>query len=1088
MMKTAYKILAIFAAVLLSGCVTESWNDILESGPEKDQIRVGCEVEDAEANTRATAVNAFERRLEDVHVLFFTNDATENFVASAHAEFKEGSEFFSFRKPDALKPDVGYKTLVIGNAHQSVPKGYTDFDDFLQKKISYTTANNTLQAMQNKLMFLKTTGCYTPVTSSALPMTGDVLDADGNPTEFKFVAGSDEGSYVCPVRVKFRRAVCRIDMENKAADKFRVQRVMLCQGRTAGYWHAECYERTALPYIDAPYITAWNTPSVGWEENIETQKDADGNVTGQTMKAHIYALPNKVTRIAQNDASSTCLLIEGYYLDGTENTATQLTRKSYYRINLGTVGYPQSLMPNMLYNVILQNATGHGETTPARAMTARSVNILTNFASYQTSGEVVRAEDEEGAFLSVSPGRMLFHSRAGDSREVRVRCSEGREWHYEWVAEETAAAEGEATDPTGAVKNGSQWFDVAKINIGLRLTTKSANTTNSPSAQLPVRTGRMRFWTTGGQTELSCYINMSQDKQVLDQPAMTIDGKTADIRVTLNSEGGLAKLPIDCNNADAVWVATCPTKVGEHSALDYFGIRMERLGRSGQPLEVSVPANRTGKERSWTVDVQRTIGGYVSADLGDGANTRQITFVQPASATPLSGRYVGTLPESGVTIEGFVPDRQDNDNGLAVSQNIGSVNLQLNDTAMYGKRVGLIFDQNPGLGRDSHEWNSDMDAFLSTAAQTLTAHQAGSGTVRKDFYTVDAPLTLYLNVFRTGPGDPDITGRIVVEAVPKLGPTAEYPARRLKEVPFRIVTSCDIGPAYYLYANTSYGYVKVHGDRTVNTKITNADGTYDEIYVVPGEPLTTMAGAYPAFYQLPPTSNMYDALPDPDEARFTTIPDENKLMSPFFYIKRINVPNEWAQQVYLPSINRQYYGICCFTSNVTKFIRSKNRLFFNCTYSYSGNVAASNPVLMKYEGRYSSFYMGTEDANMMPDYASYIHLGKGYKGVAMPKTQASKDVCYSAFWGAFDTTKFNQLMEEFKTVTTKERSWINGGEGYYFLPRDAKMSGDADARPLRRRRVVSNASVEPRHDSWAEYDAYHAAKAASRKRTVRTRK
>ena len=142
----------LLVSAAVAGCVRDDTDPL--AGPDtgsSGMLRIAFSIDGMEADTRAVATDPHERNLKDVHVLFFTQDG--NYITYQHANVTAGSSYVSFPIPKGLTAGESYRTLVIGNAHDHVPTGYSTFDAYLNSAASgsYQTIRQDLYAVVNSV-------------------------------------------------------------------------------------------------------------------------------------------------------------------------------------------------------------------------------------------------------------------------------------------------------------------------------------------------------------------------------------------------------------------------------------------------------------------------------------------------------------------------------------------------------------------------------------------------------------------------------------------------------------------------------------------------------------------------------------------------------------------------------------------------------------------------------------------------------------------------------------------------------------------------------------------------------------------------
>ena len=218
----------LLVSAAVAGCVRDDTDPL--AGPDtgsSGELRIAFSIDGMEADTRAVATDPHERNLKDVHVLFFTQDG--NYITYQHANVTAGSSYVSFPIPKGLTAGESYRTLVIGNAHDHVPTGYSTFDAYLNHTAasgSYQTIRQDLYAVVNSV-HLEGSGAS---GSIVLPMWGEVQDGLGNASELSF-SGNAQSGYTFSGTLRFWRSVCRLDLRHDAAKDLIIEKVKLVHFR-----------------------------------------------------------------------------------------------------------------------------------------------------------------------------------------------------------------------------------------------------------------------------------------------------------------------------------------------------------------------------------------------------------------------------------------------------------------------------------------------------------------------------------------------------------------------------------------------------------------------------------------------------------------------------------------------------------------------------------------------------------------------------------------------------------------------------------------------------------------------------------------
>ena len=223
----------LLVSAAVAGCVRDDTDPL--AGPDtgsSGELRIAFSIDGMEADTRAVATDPHERNLKDVHVLFFTQDG--NYITYQHANVTAGSSYVSFPIPKDLTAGESYRTLVIGNAHDHVPTGYSTFDAYLNHTAasgSYQTIRQDLYAVVNSVHLEGSSASG----SIVLPMWGEVQDGLGNASELSF-SGNALSGYTFSGTLRFWRSVCRLDLRHDAAKDLIIEKVKLVHFRKGGYY------------------------------------------------------------------------------------------------------------------------------------------------------------------------------------------------------------------------------------------------------------------------------------------------------------------------------------------------------------------------------------------------------------------------------------------------------------------------------------------------------------------------------------------------------------------------------------------------------------------------------------------------------------------------------------------------------------------------------------------------------------------------------------------------------------------------------------------------------------------------------------
>lgn len=361
-------VLVLCVSVFALSCVREG------GGPEwpvrAGEIRIEYSVDGEENVTRSVTATAAERLLKDVHVMFFNSDGT--FIACQKADVTAGTSFFSFPVPDGITEGVAYKTLIVGNASSWLPSASSTFADYLETLPSkgYKNISDNLAAVSSGMID----------AGKGLPMWGEVYSSFGGASDF-VLHKNNTGSYYFNGHIVFYRAVCRLDLTNKVADKLVITRVKVCNYRAGAYYFLQ-----NVPYGN---VTSAVDSGDGW-----VTVDAPSG-SAQSVTAKLYAFPNTVSVVSQNDDQTTYLMIAGKYNGSTTET--------YYRFNMAANGAKQLLQSNHCYTGVISNVTGAGSDTPGGAKDATIPMFEYNVSDWYGNDDIGGGGTQGGISISPKP-------------------------------------------------------------------------------------------------------------------------------------------------------------------------------------------------------------------------------------------------------------------------------------------------------------------------------------------------------------------------------------------------------------------------------------------------------------------------------------------------------------------------------------------------------------------------------------------------------------------------------------------------------------------------------------------------------------
>lgn len=726
-MKTIAPLFPIILFCLLTGCIRPDFPET-EAATRVFNINYSFDA----PKTRAASTVA-ERELKDVAVLFYKaddrNPDNETYVACQAIDMPQGSTSsgsFPLQLPEGIKQGEKYKLIIIGNYDKYAPEGKSLADYAGQY------ATRTYNKMRKEIY-----GQLVPVderVTTPLPFRGTLLDKNGYETT---LTGPAPGTTSLGVSVKFSRAVARIDVVNLAADKLKIAWAKVCNYRNKGYFYNEYFlaggivrgAAAAPPTAGEPYPAGYVTAG--------EPDDSEGHLRQNLTSGGLYTFANTTEHPLQDDALSTCLLIAGYYkASGTADYSSELT---YYRANVNESGNSQVLRPNYIYTLLINNVKKEGQKTEEDALAGKEKPLEYLVDDDWDSESVGTVTDDAGNFLTVSRTSVSVGSKANDAAVVQVLVKPGTGYTVGWNKPED-----------------ENLFHLADVQ-GDRFSIVA----NSENETREGRTAKAVVRLTGGSAPLFINIDVLQLAAINDPTRLKVDGNVKDFEYTVPGEGANVSLQVLVGDPDVGWTATADAE------LQAFMGTSTLAGANEESIQIEFPVNGTGKERRGTLTVVR--------NPDDGEQPITVSFVQPSKPmlTIETPDYTGDT----FTVEGF-------SSSTGISSNQGAdvtkvrFNVTLADPLKYTYTIESSFDY----------WS---EAFLAT--NTYAAASVAWYSPQKPINKIANQTnnqTLYLRVWRTGPGDADIKGTVTVTATPNPGTDGlEY----RKTYHITIHTSCDIG-------------------------------------------------------------------------------------------------------------------------------------------------------------------------------------------------------------------------------------------------------------------------------------------------------
>lgn len=660
-----------------------------------------------------------EKAVDHAYILFFeeSGDNANNYATSARMA-SSGSRL-EFPIPEDLKPDTRYLTLVVANADSYLPSGMTDFNAHL----SDLTKDMTDKTRENFAAVLTAhfTGQLTASNPGLLPMWGRFTDNSGKETAFTFSRSGGE-AVTCDGEFFFSRSLSRIDMLNLVPDKLEVAYVKVCNYRDAGLIFHDGLNAGSVVTLKK----ASDAPKGDGSDGYITVNAPDAGKNVQRLEASLYAFPNVVNTCVQNDRSTTCLIIAGYFTEDGKERDTELT---YYRFNLANVGESQVLKRNYAYTAVIKGVKRRGASTDYGAYDDKMPIFEYDVDDEWQITDDNYVSDADGNFIVVSKSHLTFSGEASEAENIELRVSTSPKMTWEL----------EAVNEPGNENDKFQWSKLS--DEALKVGPRENNATQY------VRFGYLEVVATNSETgkQVRMPIYLQQLSLKYDIKTLTVNGNTGTFTQELPPSGGAVYLRVVTGGNTNNWVAVDVDN--EIESWDKDATWTKRGGNNTE-LMISVPANISGNERTATL--------RISLDPKDD-NVLPVTILLHQGT---SDQWFAISPQpgaDGVSIDAFstiagypngvVPGTS---RGFRVTLTNKSYRFKVTTSFNQGRDVRL--SKNVNLeGRNAQ---STHEEFTPEPLEDLE-----SGTM------------FYINPFRTGPNDPTIKGTVTVTVYDPANPT-----------------------------------------------------------------------------------------------------------------------------------------------------------------------------------------------------------------------------------------------------------------------------------------------------------------------------
>lgn len=685
--------------------------------------------------SRGMATQPHETDLRQAHILFFNPDDADTdpgtFVGYSTVAVPGGKSKFSFDPPETLLDGVKYRVIALGNGDSFVPDGSGSLAEWLSTyQGTYKDALGELTAVHS--------GIFTRNTPGVLPMFGNWVDENDRQLTFTIsrnaegvVTVTEKGAFL------FSRAVCRFDIHNLVGHLLKIESARLVNTRNAGLYLADGINAGDVE----PLSTSISKPAGDGSDGYMpvTTDMTPGVTTTQRLEASLYGFPNTVNTTVQNDKSTTALIIAGYYYDSEKGTYDD--KLTFYRFNYANVGESQALKRNYCYRATIKGVKRRGADDEKGAYNDSSPIFDYDVDEEWGTTDDNFTSDKDGNFLVVSKTHLTFDGDANESDFIELRVSTNPE--LTWTVE-----------PVDEEGNENTKFTFEKLdNNSVKCGPNEKNETDY------VRYGYYQIRAVNPKTgaDLKMKVYLMQLSTKYNVKTLTVNGNTGEFEQLLNPMGGSVLFKVVTGSNDNPWDAV---DSGDHLMnWDTQGIYFTNHGNNNTTLEIRVPANITGETREATLIVSLT---------NDPDNkVKPVTIKLKQEPSPQLMDIIN-FPASGEIILECLDLSDGNPNGIAQYR---SFPVRLTDPANYRYEVTSNFDK-------------DIDLVLSYKENVgpLSLHPVyadqSAGHRHDDKLTeCEHGNAFYINAFRTGPGDPEITGTITVKAYNPSDPNARTEER-----------------------------------------------------------------------------------------------------------------------------------------------------------------------------------------------------------------------------------------------------------------------------------------------------------------------
>lgn len=417
-------------------------------------VSLGFSIENP-ATTRAVSL-PHENRIDHVYLMFFDDAISEDdaiLIGYVKAEVSFDDEAtLKFPVPSFLQKDSNYRLLALANADDFAPDGFDNYLLFLENMLS-SADGLTMRDVELRVELSRDASLVYDADNSdfLIPMTGGApASADGDSF---FRVETVAGNYQMNRQIVFRRSVARVDVVNNAENAFHLEEVAVCNYRTS-----------TKPFKSTE------------DSELHGAMGAWGKTVGS-----LYAFPNLTSVNDMGDSSSTGVILSGYYVeDGLQDE-----KPCYYRVNIGSIGSPQTIWPNSLYRLVINSVKGRGCATPDEAYSSSECLIEVSSDYGWNEPGIGYDIDDDGNFLAVSQPKIYLSGSNIEPVRVMVFASEKVDW---------------------GVETDSDWVVVNKGNNYIDISPSAANPVAEARATMVRIIGKVQ----GSGSSLCVVVNVTQ--------------------------------------------------------------------------------------------------------------------------------------------------------------------------------------------------------------------------------------------------------------------------------------------------------------------------------------------------------------------------------------------------------------------------------------------------------------------------------------------------------------------------------------------------------------------------------------------------